>query len=477
MMNAHNSTKYNDTAMATLLWHAGISVDMMYSPGGSGAYSEDATAAMISNFRYHPNTSLKYKSDYTEDAWAQLLRENLDQKRPMYYHGFGSGGHAFNVDGYQGTNYFHFNWGWSGSYNGYYYLTNLNPGGSNFTEGQGAIVNLYPDTLNNTYPYYCTGQTELTGLSGTFEDGSGPTRNYIANANCSWLVIPGNASDSVTGITLNFNQFSTETGSDILKIFQGETTSDQLIGEYSGDNIPGSVFVEGSKALITFTTNGTTQKPGWFISYVAETMDWCNGTQTLTDPQGDLSDGSFDFNYKNKTVCRWKIIPEGTGAVMLTFTAFKTQSEHDILSVYDLGTETLIAELSGDYDPSNLPGPVTASSGKMYLIFSSDNTITSQGWEGFYTTFPVGCEEIAGKTGLLAWPNPADDVIRVAIPPSGPASVQLFTISGTRVWKGEIPATKTGSEMQIDVSEMNAGLYLLKVTTAEETMTRKIMIR
>jgi hypothetical protein len=37
-----NSVGFNDTAVATLIWHAGIAVDMMYSPGGSGAYSEDA---------------------------------------------------------------------------------------------------------------------------------------------------------------------------------------------------------------------------------------------------------------------------------------------------------------------------------------------------------------------------------------------------------------------------------------------------
>jgi len=95
---------------------------------------------------------------------------------------------AFNLDGYQGTNYFHFNWGWSGSYNGYFYLNNLNPGGDNFTNGQGAIINLYPDTNNYNYPSYCAGQVVLSTLKGTFEDGSGPVKNYQNNANCGWLI-------------------------------------------------------------------------------------------------------------------------------------------------------------------------------------------------------------------------------------------------------------------------------------------------
>ena len=96
--------------------------------------------ALISNFKYHPNTTLLQKDNYTETEWDNILMDNLNHQRPMYYDGYGTGGHAFNVDGYQGTNYFHFNWGWSGSFNGYFYLNNLNPGGDNFTNGQGAIV-------------------------------------------------------------------------------------------------------------------------------------------------------------------------------------------------------------------------------------------------------------------------------------------------------------------------------------------------
>lgn len=47
----------------------------------------------------------------------------------MYYEGNGDGGgHAFVCDGYDSaTGLFHFNWGWSGSGNGYYRLSALNP--------------------------------------------------------------------------------------------------------------------------------------------------------------------------------------------------------------------------------------------------------------------------------------------------------------------------------------------------------------
>jgi len=480
MMNAHNNSIYNDTAMATLLWHAGISVNMMYSPNGSGAFSEDAAAAMINNFRYSPNTQLLYKEDYPdEDTWATILRDNLDNKRPLYYHGFGTGGHAFNVDGYQGTDYFHFNWGWSGSYNGYYYLNNLNPGGNNFTEGQGAIVNLYPDTLTNNYPENCSGQMTLDALAGTIDDGSGPSKQYQPNVNCSWLIDPTTISDSILSITVSFNKFNTEAGNDILRIYQGETTGDELLAEYSGENIPPPVTVNNNKALITFTTNGNVEKEGWFITYVTTSMTWCSGMTTLTEPSGTISDGSFDFNYKNKSNCRWKIVPENAGGVMLTFTSFNTEQDNDILKIYDLGSEQLIAEISGNYTEGNLPGPITAGNEGMYLIFTSNPTITDQGWEGYYSTFPVGFHETGELSSIRIFPNPAADYINIIAKKlkSPVIHYELLSIDGRSISKKSMTAEKGTIQPKISLVGLQQGLYVLKLFSNDDVTLKKVVIR
>ena len=145
--------------------------------------------------------------------------------------------------------------------NGYFYLDNLDPGGDNFTNGQDAMVNLYPDTINNTYPSYCTGQHVLNALQGTFEDGSGPLDNYQNNDNCSWLINPQSISDSIIKITISFDRFNTEAGNDVVKIYKGASTSDSLVASYSGDSIPPSVTVNSGEALVTFTTNGTNREP------------------------------------------------------------------------------------------------------------------------------------------------------------------------------------------------------------------------
>ena len=74
-------------------------------------------------------------------------KNELDEGRPLIYKGYTEdlgAGHAFVINGYD-EDYFHLNWGWSGSYNGWYLISNLSPGGYNFSTWQGAIINLYPE--------------------------------------------------------------------------------------------------------------------------------------------------------------------------------------------------------------------------------------------------------------------------------------------------------------------------------------------
>ena len=475
-----NSLNFHDTAVARLIWHAGVSVDMMYSASGSGAYSEDAVNAFINNFRYSPDAHLVARDDYplNGDEYPAILRDNLDHKRPMYYDGYGTGGHAFNVDGYQGTDYFHFNWGWSGSCNGYYYLDNLNPGGDNFDNGQRAMVNLYPDTLTNTYPTYCTGQTVLTALSGTFEDGSGP-KNYQNNANASWLIHPQSNSDSVTAIDIDFNRFSTEAGNDVVKIYKGSTTSDSLVGTYSGTTLPPSLRIPGNRVLVTFSSNGSITGDGWFITYTSETMNWCLGTHYSYDQQGEISDGSLNFNYKNNSNCRWVIEPDGGGAVSLSFNSFSTEAGKDLVRIIDLGTGQELAEYSGSFTDSNLPSPVTAPSGKMFIIFLTNSSNTYSGWSATYFTYPVGTQEHGYLNNAQVYPNPVTARLNLKFfnTTSQRLHVEIFTSEGRTVHTENFDLPAGADTKTIGVSGLSRGIYILRLTEDTETVTKKIVIQ
>ena len=106
--------------------------------------------SLSTNFQYNPN-SVHYenKKNYTNAQWNAMVLEELRKGRPLLYDGTPDEGpgHAWVVDGYKynednGGDMFHFNMGWGGLANGYYYLDSVNFG---FTS-QGAYFGLEPDS-------------------------------------------------------------------------------------------------------------------------------------------------------------------------------------------------------------------------------------------------------------------------------------------------------------------------------------------
>ena len=149
---------YND-AVATLLYHCGVSVNMNYSASGSGAQSQDVETAMRSYFGY---CGAKYhqKSSYQDEAWIAMLKAELDLSHPIYYSGAnGDSGHAFVCDGYDNNDLFHFNFGWSGSGDAFYSTYDVN----GFNQGQAAVTNLFPVSI----------QADDNGIIYVSEDGTG----------------------------------------------------------------------------------------------------------------------------------------------------------------------------------------------------------------------------------------------------------------------------------------------------------------
>ncbi|MGC9342480.1 MAG: thiol protease/hemagglutinin PrtT [Bacteroidales bacterium] len=140
------STTSSDDYNALLLYHCAVSVEMKFGPDGSGAYTTDIARALRDYFDYSSDV---YSASAFEDtqAWIALLKSELDQGRPISYggnDGTGEAGHAYNLDGYDNADAFHVNWGWSGSYNGYYQITNLAPGGSDYSQNAKAILGIEP---------------------------------------------------------------------------------------------------------------------------------------------------------------------------------------------------------------------------------------------------------------------------------------------------------------------------------------------
>ena len=117
--------------VATLVADAAIAIGTDFGMSSSSAFEVKVPYALTSMFGYDSGVSYKKRSEMTKDAWEEVIVNEINEGRPVLYSGQDvSSGHAFVCDGYEmrgGTPYFHINWGWGGSANGYYASDALNP--------------------------------------------------------------------------------------------------------------------------------------------------------------------------------------------------------------------------------------------------------------------------------------------------------------------------------------------------------------
>ena len=162
MLDSYTSgyTTEQANAVATLMRYVGQAERMEYGNSAAGGSGVDAdSVSLIANafklFGYDEESVRVVKKTsaymggvtlYTDAEWAALIQEELSESRPIVFCAVsGSGGHAFNVDGYDSsTNKYHINFGWSGSSNNYYALNAFSGGGYTFNQYQQMVIGIQP---------------------------------------------------------------------------------------------------------------------------------------------------------------------------------------------------------------------------------------------------------------------------------------------------------------------------------------------
>ena len=130
--------------VAKILHHAGVAVNMNYSPNGSGASIYKAFYALLCNFKYNKYMNYIDRSDYNDEEWTALLMKEIDEDRVIICNGKNDAneGHAYICDGYDNTGMFRFNFGWSGSCNGFYSIDDI----CGYSIEQSAIIGIQPES-------------------------------------------------------------------------------------------------------------------------------------------------------------------------------------------------------------------------------------------------------------------------------------------------------------------------------------------
>ncbi|MDR2979586.1 MAG: C10 family peptidase [Bacteroidales bacterium] len=497
--------------LGKLTYHIGVSARMAYGVDGSGSNGTAALNALKTNWQYNENSSLRQKSAYTDSAWTNsVIIPELEKNCPVYYAGYSptyGSGHAWIVDGYvtidDSVQYFHVNWGWAGSDNGFYLITLLNTSAfGSFSHEESVIINIAPADSILAKPV--TSFDTLYGKQGSICDGAG-NQKYQPNSERKWLVSAPNA----TSYTFNFRKIKTQAGDEII-IYNGPTEASGVKVRYSGnylnracsdyssgassyrinfegETMPGDVTVNASSVLVVFTSNADAATDyGFNINYkatISSDANSCRENYTPSSAEHAIISNKIDIaqggNYHAHTDCGWRINCTNITGYTLNFRKFDL-GHGDFVDLFDNSVSTK-PKLLHRFDVNTLPTGtfnLNPTDGKLLIRFSSDNVDEGEGFELEYNAISLGVEDHNAFENINVYPNPATHYINVdcTIASEENLLLQLTDLTGRIVRSENVNHSGGTSTHNINVSDLANGIYMLRIQSAQGSVTKKVVI-
>lgn len=466
----HDQPNFYSNEMAKLIYHCGVAVKMHYDYTGSGATEMEARTQFINVFKYHSGAQLNGPAMFPN--WGEALKQQLDNRYPLFYTAYnGVGGHAFVVDGYDENMLFHVNWGWGGSANGFYHITNLDPfdAGYPYNSNETAIFNLYPA---QNFPAQCSGHQRITASFGTITNGSAQQR-YAPNSDCSWMI----AVKDATHYVFDFSKIDTEDGEDFITIYAGPTRTSEIAGKFSGTTIPERVSISNvDSVLITFTSNGNNEGRGFTIRYFTMLESpYCNAITTLTSANGSISDNSQDNEYRSESLCTWLIQPPYAGSFVCSFPNFDLKSG-DFVDIYN--NTTTPPTFVDRFDANNIPTEnKTYPFSKMKVVFVADNWDNGNGFTMNWSANIVGINE-AGISDLQLYPNPIKDFVHFSLTTdnSYPIRCAITDCTGKQIFTRDFIPNNNSIDERIILTSVAKGIYFFELQSSTGKLVRKLIV-
>ena len=237
---------YNE--IAKLLFHCGVAVRTNYGTSVSTAFMPEIRSALINYFRYTNDAAHKYRSNYSDDEWFNMIYRNLANGHPIAYSGdnsesYSSVGHAFVVDGYNNNGEMHINWGWNGNMDGFFDLSSIN-----YSYNQDMVCDIMPSAYQPSAKPYLTLDMGGDGVVKLIAD-EGSSYEFIIEVEDNWMLdkVYFNSQD-VTG-ALNDNTYTTPAINQnaTIRVVAHDTTPQPIFGDVNDD---GEVNIADVNAVI-----------------------------------------------------------------------------------------------------------------------------------------------------------------------------------------------------------------------------------
>ncbi len=195
---------------------------------------------------------------------------------------------------------------------------------------------------------------------------------------------------------------------------------------------------------------------------------FCND-EIYTGLTDTINDGSGDFYPSlNNTNCSWLIAPNSKSENQISFRFnYFDLYENDFLYIYD--GEDELSPLLGEYSSYLAPPEIlTSTSNIVSLVYVTDGSLPSPGWEFVYETVLVD-KPIENMESILIFPNPANDQLNI-VGLTDDSEIVIYDLSG-KVQK-EVNAQNRAS---VDISDLAAGLYFVNVNNESKSEVLKFI--
>ena len=527
MPNSVTSANAGGMAVALLMYHCGIAVDMDYAPDGSGAHTEDVAPALRDYFRYGECGYLDSRDSYTRTAWEDKLIAQLDRGIPFVYAGSDSnGGHAFNCDGYNDQRRFHFNWGWSGSGNNYFQIDALNSGNGNFNTYQRAVFEIIPDYIYNA----------MVPAIETME--AGVADAVTKTVNLSWTV----PTESESGVALtSIQKIVVKRNGQTIQTFNNPqpgdvmTLTDEVANygayEYTingfNNDIPGETFSQlvvvgpsctwkfvcqttnfqgwGDGKLLVVSANGTVfheiqmtsssplsekvvfPEGGFTLQWYAPSTAISSLTITLKDSAGQnaytFTGSSTQLNgtiYTGNNDCPNCTSPTnfageftyqgGASGAHLSWSCAYTPSKFKVYRSDDGNEYTEVAAIDGN---QNEYFDAVANGTYYYKVTAYNSACESNpALTPSNTDYVVVAVMAVAENSINArlYPNPTSGNLKIEA--NAIKTVAVFNLVGQKVYEAAID----GNECVVNMKDFGSGIYMVRIHAANGTTTQKVSV-
>ena len=359
-------------AVATLMYHCGVAVDMQFDYDGSGAVSSNVPGPMSSYFGYGA-CQYKQRSSYSLTNWLNMLKDEFDLGRPVYYSGRSSeGGHAFVADGYDENDFVHFNFGWSGTDDDFYAVDAIE-----YSSNAAAIFNFVPTPV---YQNTVMAPTNLTATKAS---------DLAQQATITWT----NPTKTVNNQTItSIDQMVVTRDDKVIYTVNNPTPGASM--SFVDENVPCySTFeykvyavkegVNGKAAkttesfgptcqwkIIATTTNMTGWKSGYLVAYDGagreiDAFTMTNNTATTYNMYLTLGKVSFAWKQGSDNVQLTFKIKDPAGTVMYEYSGTSNNIPEGVLYAGNNGC--------GNTAPTAVPTNVVATASGDDIILTWDN--------------------------------------------------------------------------------------------------------